>query len=63
MCMQIYLLPDRDGNGTKISYPLNMGMGMKFYFGDGDDIVKPTPSLLPSLGFGGKLKSNQVCKL
>jgi len=49
MSTRLYLLPSVDGDGTKVWYPLGLGMGMIFFYGDGYEIVKPVPALLPSL--------------
>jgi len=43
MGTRLYPLPGGDGDGTKIWYPLGLGMemGMKFFYGDGYEIAKP----------------------
>jgi len=61
----LYPLPGRDGDETKVSYPLGLGMGMwmNFFYGDGyedvdefflrewvwDSETRTCPAPLPSL--------------
>jgi len=37
MGTRLYLLPSGGGDGTKVWYPLDLGMGMRmnFFYGDG----------------------------
>jgi len=46
MGTRLYPLPGGDGDGTKVWYPLGLGMGMwmKFWCGDGYGITKPVPA-------------------
>ena len=44
MSTRLYPLPGGDGDGTKVLYPLSLGMGMNFFYGDGYRIVKPVPA-------------------
>jgi len=45
MCIRIYLLPGRDGDRSKVVYPLSLRMEMRinFYYGDEDVIMIPVP--------------------
>jgi len=47
MGTRLYPLPDRDGDGRKVRYPLDLGMGMRmnFFYGDRYGIAKPIPAL------------------
>jgi len=48
MGTRLYSLPDRDGDETKVWYPLGlgtgMGMGMDFFSEDGYGIAKLVPA-------------------
>jgi len=46
MGTRLYLLPGGDGDGIKVWYPLDLGMGMmmNFFYEDGYGIVKPVPA-------------------
>jgi len=46
MSTRLYPLPGGDGDGTKVWYPLSLGMGMKmnFFYRDGYEIVKLVPA-------------------
>jgi len=46
MGMRLYLSPGRDGDGTKIWYPLDLGvgMGMVFFYRDEYGIGKHVPA-------------------
>jgi len=53
--IRIYPLPGGDEDGSKIVYPLGLGMwiGMNFYYGDGDGIMihvpaSPRPVAIPN---------------
>ena len=47
MGTRLYLLLGGDGDGTKVCYPLDLGMGMRmnFFCGDGYGIAKLVPAL------------------
>jgi len=46
MGTRLHPLPGGDGDGTKIWYPLGLGMemGMNFFYGDRYGIKKPVPA-------------------
>ena len=46
MGIRKYSLPGGDGDGSKVVYPLSLGMemGMNFYYGDGDEIMIAVPA-------------------
>jgi len=47
MGTRLYPLPVRDGDETKVWYPLSLGMrmGMNFFYRDGYGIAKLVPAL------------------
>jgi len=46
MCTTLYPLLGGNGDGTKVWYPLDLGMGMwmNFFYGNEYGIAKPVPT-------------------
>jgi len=49
MDMRLYSLSGRDRDETKVSYLLDLGMGMRMNFFYRYEIMKPVPVSLPSI--------------